>query len=29
MDLVIDKQDVLSSKERWDGVLALVPDYIL
>ena len=29
VDLVIDKQDVLSSKERWDGVLALVPDCIL
>ena len=29
VDLVIEKQDVLSSKERWDGVLALVPDCIL
>ena len=29
VDLVIDKQDVLSSKDRWDGVLALVPDCIL
>ncbi|XP_073230251.1 DNA primase small subunit-like [Porites lutea] len=28
VDLVIDKQDVLSSKERWDGVLALVPDSV-
>ena len=29
VDLVIDKQDILSCKERWDGVLALIPDCIL
>ena len=28
-DLVIEKQDILSCKERWDGVLALVPERIL
>ncbi|XP_068752184.1 DNA primase small subunit-like [Montipora capricornis] len=28
VDLVIEKQDILSCKERWDGVLALVPESI-
>jgi len=27
-DLVIEKQDILSCKERWDGVLALVPEHL-
>ncbi|XP_078344982.1 DNA primase small subunit-like isoform X2 [Oculina patagonica] len=26
VDLVIEKQDILSCKERWDGILALIPD---
>ena len=29
VDLVIEKQDMLSCKERWDGILALVPECIL
>ena len=29
VDLVIGKQDMLSCKERWDGILALVPECIL
>lgn len=28
VDLVIEKQDILSCKERWDGILALVPESI-
>ncbi|XP_044164954.1 DNA primase small subunit-like isoform X1 [Acropora millepora] len=28
VDLVIEKQDMLSCKERWDGILALVPESI-
>jgi len=27
-DLVIEKQDILSCKERWDGMLALVPEHL-
>ena len=26
VDLVIEKQDILSCKERWDGMLALIAD---
>ena len=29
VDLVIENQEVLSCKEQWEGMLALVPDCIL